>query len=73
MKKKRVPKAKIMADYARKRSGSADNGGDNCAIITYKYGWETKGLIITFDLTGHIHTFNDIYTIHVLKLSLIRC
>lgn len=50
-----------MADYARKRSGSADNGGDNCASITYKCGWETKGITITFDPTGHIHTFNDIY------------
>lgn len=49
-----------MADYARKRSGSADNRGDNCASITYKCGWETKGIISTFDPTGHIHTFNNI-------------
>lgn len=50
-----------MADYARKRSGSADNGGDNCASITYKCGWETNSIIMMFNLTGHIHTFNDIY------------
>lgn len=51
-----------MADYARKRSGSADNRGDNCASITYKCGWETKSIISTFDPTGHIHTFNNIYS-----------
>lgn len=35
-----------MADYARKRSGSADDGGDHCATITSYYGLETEGLTI---------------------------
>lgn len=50
-----------MADYARKRSGSADDGGDNSASITFKCDRETNSIKLTVHPTNHIHKVNDIF------------
>lgn len=52
-----------MADYARKRSGPADDGGDNSASITYKCGCETNGIKFSVHPTNHIHKVNDILNV----------